>query len=59
MTVVNDTIRCVEKATGAMQNISKSQALAVGTWNTSTEVLDILYSDEIKVLGFRLKNSIT
>jgi hypothetical protein len=59
ITVGNDAIRCFEKATGAMLNISKSQALAVSTWDTSREVLDIQYSDEIKVLGFRLKNSIT
>jgi hypothetical protein len=58
ITVVNDAIRCLEKATGAMLNITKSQVLVVSTWDTSRKVLDIQYSDVIKVLGFRLKNSI-
>jgi hypothetical protein len=49
--IVNNAIRCFEKANGAMLNISKSQTLAVGTWDTSREVLDIWDGDEIKVLA--------
>jgi hypothetical protein len=58
ITVFNDAIRCFEKATGARLNIIKPQASAVGTLDTSSKVLNIQYSDEIKVFNFRLKNSI-
>jgi hypothetical protein len=51
-------ITCYEKASGACLNIRKSRALAVGTWNKSTSVLDIPYSDELKVLGFVIQKSI-
>jgi hypothetical protein len=39
-------------------NVSKSQAIAVGTWDTTRRVLDIQYSAEIKVLGFRMTKAI-
>jgi hypothetical protein len=51
-------LTCYEKATGACLNIGKSGALAVGAWNKATAVMDIPYSDEIKVLGFTIQKSI-
>jgi len=39
---------CYEKATGAVLNIGKSQALTVGTWDTTRRVFGISYSAEIK-----------
>ena len=55
---IREAIKCYEKATGAVLNIGKSQALAVGTWDTMKRVLDIPYSAEIKVLGFRMTTTI-
>jgi hypothetical protein len=57
-TIVKDAVQCFERATGAVLNISKSKALAVGTRGTSRMVMDIPYSDEIKVLGFRMTKSL-
>jgi hypothetical protein len=37
-----------------MVNIATSQAMAVGRWYTARRVLDILYSDEIRILGLRM-----
>ena len=52
-----EAIRSYEKATGSVLNIGKSEALAVGTWDTTRCVLDIPYSTEIKVLSFRMTNT--
>jgi len=55
---VNDAIQCYEKATDAILNIRKSQALAVGACDTTMSVMDIPYNDEITVLGFKIQKSI-
>ena len=39
--VIQETINCYEKATGARLNTRKSGALAVGGWSTNTNVLNI------------------
>jgi len=44
ITAIRDATRCYEKATGAVLNVGKSQALAVGIWDTTVRVLDISYS---------------
>ena len=49
--VINDTIQCYEKTTGARLNTRKSKALAVGGWSTSTDTLNITNHAEIKILG--------
>jgi hypothetical protein len=56
--VVKDAIQCYEKATGAILNTRKSQALAVGAWDTTIPVMDIPYNDKITVLGFKVQKSI-
>jgi hypothetical protein len=55
---VKDAIQCYEKATGAILNIRKSQALAVCAWDTTIPVMDIPYNNEITVLGFKIQTSI-
>jgi hypothetical protein len=55
ITVIRNAIQCYKKATGAVLNIRKSRALALGTLDTTLRVLDIPYADEIKVLGFSMK----
>ena len=55
---VRDAIACYEKATGATLNIEKSSALAVGTWNTACEIMGIPYSEEIKILGVRIRKTV-
>ena len=53
ISVIRNAIQCNE-ATSAVLN----QALAVGTWDTKLQVLDIRYADEIKVLSFSMQKTI-
>jgi len=55
---IRDAVQQYEKATGAVLNIHKSQALPVGIWDTNLPVMNIPYKDEIKVLGFNMQKSI-
>jgi hypothetical protein len=57
ITAIKKALRCYVRASGAKLNIENSQALAVGTWDTTRKVLDIPYSNEIKVLGIHLAMS--
>jgi len=57
ITAIELALRCYERATGAKLNIEKSHALAVGTWDTTRRVMDIPYSNEIKVLEIHLSNT--
>jgi len=45
-------------ATGARINTNKSRAIALGSWNKSTPVMDITYHDKIKILGFHMTSKI-
>jgi hypothetical protein len=39
-------------------NTHKSQSLPVGSWDTNLQVLNLQYTDEIKILGFNMQKSI-
>ena len=47
---IQAVIQKYETALGARTNYKKSQVLAIGTWNTETNVMNIPYSD-MKILG--------
>jgi len=53
-----DAIACYEKATGATLNVSKSSALAVGTWDTACDIMSIPYSEEIKTLCVKMRKTV-
>jgi hypothetical protein len=55
---VRDAIAFYEKATGATLNIEKSSALAVGTCDTACEIMGIPYSEEIKILGVKIRKTV-
>jgi hypothetical protein len=55
---VRDAIACYEKATGATLNVAKSSALAVGTWETACDMMGIPYSEEVKILGVKMRNTV-
>jgi hypothetical protein len=57
ITAIGKVLGSYEQVTGAMLNIAKSQALAVGTWDTRRSVMNIPYSSEIKILGLRMPNT--
>jgi hypothetical protein len=50
--ILQEIIHKYERATGARLNISKSHAMAVGSWDPSTGVMGITYSESVKILGF-------
>jgi hypothetical protein len=52
--VLKGALCCYERATGAIVNTAKSHAMAVGRWDAAGCVLDIPYSDEIRILGLRM-----
>jgi len=55
---VRDAIACYEKATGATLNVAKSSALAVGTWDTACDITGIPFSEEIKILGVKMRKTV-
>ena len=55
---VRDAIECYEKATGATLNFEKSSALAVGTWDITCEIMGITCSEEIKILGVKIRKTV-
>jgi hypothetical protein len=48
---IQAVIQKYETASGARINYKKSQAMAIGTWNTETNVMNIPYYSDIKILG--------
>jgi hypothetical protein len=49
----------VIRAMGTLLNVGKSEALAVGTLDTTRSVLRIPYGKVIKILGFQMTNKTT
>ena len=46
------------QATGARINVNKSHAIAPGSWNKLTPMMDINYQDDIILLGFHMAKDI-
>ena len=56
--IIQETLRIYEEASGARVNTRKSKALAVGLWDTSLQIMDIPYYNEIKILGFYVTSTV-
>jgi hypothetical protein len=56
--LITNAIRTFEKASGARINLRKSKALAIGRWETNTNILDITYQQTIKTLGVYFSDTI-
>ena len=41
-----------EAATGAKVNMRKSRTLALGAWDATTQIMEITYHTDVKILGF-------
>ena len=48
---IQNAIDTSAAASGARFNVTKSKAMAIGSWDTSTNILNIPYHTEIKILG--------
>jgi len=51
-------LRTYEEATGAKIKVQKSQALAIGGWDTLNKIMDIPYNTGIKIVGFHFTDSV-
>jgi hypothetical protein len=56
--IIQETLKTYEAVSGATANMQKSGAIALGNWDMSLPVMDIPYSDETKILGFNIQNSV-
>jgi hypothetical protein len=56
--VVQAAVNQYEAATGAMLNLSKTKAMALGTWDIITPIMGTEYHNQIKVLGIHFTNTI-
>jgi len=59
MPKIQTAIDHYEAAPGARINIKKSKAMAMGSWDTSADIMGILYHTEMKILGIRLKSTVS
>jgi hypothetical protein len=48
---IQEIIRKYETASGARINYRKSKALAIGTWDTTADIMNIPYVTDVKILG--------
>ena len=49
--IIQDAVKCYEKATGAKLNSRKSQALPIGGWSQPATALGIDFHDHVTILG--------
>ena len=49
--VIRNAIRIYVRAIGAMLNIRKSKAMAIGAWELTIDVVGISYCKEMRILG--------
>jgi hypothetical protein len=52
-------MNCYQAASGARLNIEQSKTMAIGSWDTSIDIMGILYLTAIKILGVRMHNSVS
>jgi hypothetical protein len=56
--ILQDAISRYEQASGARVNVRKSTALAIGGWNTSLNICNIPYRNEVMILGVRFTDTL-
>jgi hypothetical protein len=54
--LIGEAIRSYQAASGATINIAKSRAMAIGSCDTSTDMIGIPYHTAITILGFRMRD---
>ena len=56
--IIKETLHDYMQATSARINANKSRAIALGSWNKLTPIMDINYYDDITLLGFNMTKNI-
>ena len=57
--LIQEALTCYQAASGARLNIEKSKAMAIGSWDISTDIMGIQYHTDIKILGVRMHNTVS
>jgi len=52
--VIKEILHEYTSATGARINEDKSRAIALGSWTKTTQIMNIKYYEDIKILGFHM-----
>jgi len=55
---IKEILQDYEHATGARNNRNKPHAIALGSWNKSTPIMDVQFQENIKLLGFHMTTNI-
>ena len=55
---IKDTLHDYMQTTGSHINVNKSHAIAFGSWNKLTPMMDINYQDDIILLGLHMAKNI-
>jgi hypothetical protein len=56
--ILCEALTTYEKASGAQINKENSRILGLGTWDTTTTILDIPYSETLTILGTHITKTI-
>jgi len=55
--IIQETLHDYEKSAGARVNTHKSSAIALGSWDKPTPIMDIQYHDELRIIGLNMTNN--
>jgi hypothetical protein len=55
---IQEILHCYGETTGAKVNFGKSRAVAIGSWDTSHRIMDILYYNEATILGLYITSTV-
>jgi len=55
---LQETLLNYEAVTGEIVNMRKSRALALRAWDMTTQIMDIPYHTDVKILGFHFTNKV-
>ena len=56
--IVQEALPCYEDASEAKQNIQKSKAMALASWDISHTIMGIPYHTELRILGIKMTTTI-
>jgi hypothetical protein len=58
-TIIQQAVRCYERATGAKLNPQKSKAVAIGNWTEPATALGFPFHSQATILGVNFGNTMT
>ena len=57
--LIQEALTCYQAASEARLNIEKSKAMAIGSWDISTDIMGIQYHTDINIMGVRMHNTVS